>query len=244
MTKLSLLDAEVRRVLGRISARKSARLQESLVALCDAHWTEMRGQQPLAPLARAVWEARRPLAHVFIDLYARADPRLDDILNSVTPAHALALLVLSEIAHGNTEGARLAYDSMMLFESSAARNEHTRSVLAELAAPGRHGADRLARNRPRLLRATAAIAAHIGRYDSSAVFSAIRVIAQAQASSAQYSGDPALQALLETMKHLGVIFLGFESGRLFYASNGTGKKSVPVKRLVDFLAQARQQRVL
>jgi hypothetical protein len=91
---------------------------------------------------------------------------------------------------------------------------------------------------------TAAIAAHIGRYDSSAVFSAIRVIAQAQASPAQYSGDPALQALLETMKHLGVIFLGFESGRLFYASNGTGKKSVPVKRLVDFLAQARQQRVL
>ena len=242
MTKLSFLEAEARRVLRRIPPRRVARLQESLVVSCAARWAEMRGEQPAAPLARAVWEVCRPMAEIFIELYARADPRLDEVLHHITPAQALALLALAEIARGNAEGARTAYDSMALFESPAARNAHTRRVVAELTAGGGDGAMHANhRNLPRLQRAVATVAAQIGRYDSSAVFSAIRVIAQAQASPTQYSTDPALQSVLQAMQRLGVTFLGVQGARLFYAT-AAERKSVPVQRLLDFLARTHAER--
>jgi hypothetical protein len=54
VTKLSILEAEARRVLGRRLRRGIQPLRESLVALCQEHWPEIRGPQLDGTLIRGL----------------------------------------------------------------------------------------------------------------------------------------------------------------------------------------------
>jgi len=242
VTKLSILETEARRVLGRRLRRGVQALQESLVGLCQEHWPEIRGPQPQTTLARAVWEIRPPLAELFVHLYAAQDPRLATALDRLTPAQALGLLVLSELEHGDAEGARTAHEAMMLFESQAGRDAHTRAVVAKLGAYGRGFASRLIHaRRPPLWRAVAAVAAHIARHDSPALREAARVLAQAQAAPAGLSGDHELGPLLQTLRSLSVVFRGLDGTRLLYSVRGEEQGALTAKRLADMLAQIQEE---
>jgi hypothetical protein len=167
---------------------------------------------------------------------------LAEILDSLRPAQALALLVLAEIDRGDADGAHAAYEAMMPFESPAARDAHTRSVMAEFT-PGRARTNDWSKHGHRhpLWRAIAAIITHIGRYDLAALLEAIRLLARAQANPSEYGDDPELKSLLEAMRSLGVIVRGVQGSRLQYSLRGEAKQPVPLKRVADMLVEVRQQ---
>lgn len=241
MTKLSILEAEARRVLGRRARRGSERLRESLEQLCRDHWPDIRGPAPPTPLARAVWEIPPPLADLFVHLYASQDPRLAAGLDDFTPAQVLALLVLVELERGDAEGARAAHEAMMLFESPAGREAHTRAVLGRLRASGQGLASRATHSRqPAVWRAIAGVAACIGRHDSPALLEATRVLARAQANPAEFASDRQVQASLQILRDLGVVLHGSDGTRLFYSVRGAAQEALTVKRLAEMLAQIRE----
>jgi hypothetical protein len=259
MTKLATLHAEASRSLGlraRAASRSGVaggqpprrlrRLGEALVPLCEAHWAEIRGPKPAGGLEQALWELAPPLADLFVHLHGSTDPRLADALGSCTPAQALAVLVEAEIGRGNSEGARLAYDAMMLFDSPGAREVHTRDVMRRLARSGSDAPMPAGRHLrlPALARAVAAIAHATGRYDLAALLASIRVLAQAQAGAPEFASDPRLASLLAALSALGLRFCGLNGARLLYALRGAQKAPVPVKRLADTLARLRRERGL
>jgi hypothetical protein len=94
--------------------------------------------------------------------------------------------------------------------------------------------------RPPLWRAIAVVAAYIGRHDSPAVLEATRVLAQAQADPAGFSGDRELQSVLQTLRGLGVVFRGSDGARLFYSVRGEEPGLLTAKRLADMLAQVQE----
>lgn len=240
MTKLWAIEEEARRVLGRLRGDRLRPLEESLVALCEAHWPELRGARPAAPLAAAVWEVRPHLADLFVHLYGVSDPRLAWILDSLTPVQALAALVLAEIEQGDAEGVHAAYEAMMLFGSPGARSIHARSVMASFAGPGGDIDARLRHaHRPAIWRALAAVAASCGRRDAKAVLQAVRAVARVQAGGAGESGDPGLDRLLGMLAGLGVVFLGVEQDRLHYALHAGKNEHVTLRQAAEMLAEAR-----
>ena len=57
-----------------------------------------------------------------------SDPRFSEAICYLPPTKVLAALVLAEIERNDAEGARLAYEAMMLFETPQAGENHTDSV--------------------------------------------------------------------------------------------------------------------
>jgi len=239
MTKLLIIDAEARRVLGRLPQPRMQALQTSLAALCEASWPKIRGPEPATRLAQALWEIPPHFADIFEHLYAIADPRLMEILGHLTPAQALALLVLTEIERGDAEGVRSAYAAMRRFELPAPGMAHVR---ATPTSPGGHAHEARLRHahRPALWRAVVVLAVQTGRWDTKAVIESIRQVAQTQASPAGLADEPEMQRILEMLRELGVTFLGVEGDHLSYAVRGEEREPVRCKQLTEMLAEGWQ----
>lgn len=241
MSRLSTIEAEARRVLGRIPASRIQALQGPLVALCEAHWTEMRGPEPTGRLARTLWEIPPHLADLFVHLYAVADARLPEVLGRLRPSQALALLVLAELERGDAEAARSACATMQSFESPAVRAFVAQASLvpsADRAPVARLGHAR----RPALWRAVVGLAASTGRRDARALVEVLQLAAQAQSGAAAAAGTDDLKPVLEVLDELRVTLLGIGEGRLHYALRGIEQEPVPLGRLVRILSEERQAR--
>lgn len=169
MPKLSLIESEAARLVGRMPETRRRALQQALLELCDAHWLDIRGPEPATPLAHALWSVAPPRADLLADLVAVGDGRPQALLGP-NPAQGFALLVLAEIERGNAEGIRVAHDPMMLFDSPAAGARYAEGVAAALrsggAAPHRHPHD----SKPALSKAMSCIAAQTGRCDLAALW--------------------------------------------------------------------------
>ena len=239
MTKLLIIDAEARRVLGRMPLPRLQARQTSLLAACRAAWPEIRGPQPAGRLAKALWEISPHLADIFLHLYGSADKRLFPALAHLAPAQALALLALAEIERGDAEGARIAYAEMRRFESPEAGMAHVRAILSQ---PGGHAPEAWLRHahRPALWRAVVGLALQTGRWDSKAVLESIRQVAQAQSAAARMADEPDMARILDMLRELGVSFLGVSEDQVSYAVRGEEKEPVRRKQLAEMLAEGWQ----
>jgi len=238
MTKLSQIAFEAERLVGRMQETRRLALQRQLVDLCEARWLALRGPEPTTPLAYALWSVTPPLADLFADLYTAGDAQLNDVLGGHRPAWGLALLALAEIARGNAEGARLAYEPMMAFESANAGTRLAGRMAAflrgELAWPALHKHSQ----QPPLWTALAVIAARTGRCDLEVVLEAIRLLAASRDSS-----DAALEQLREALAAAGVSFLAVEDGQVRFARHGHEHKPATPGQLAEMLIDIRQKQI-
>jgi hypothetical protein len=127
MTKLSFIESEARKHLGRISEQELEGLQNTLIKLGEKHWANIRGPEPASGLARALWAVELHLADLIGDLYGNSDSGFFEAVCHFPETKVLAALVLAEIEQGDAEGARLAHEAMMLSESRQA-NKPTLSL--------------------------------------------------------------------------------------------------------------------
>jgi hypothetical protein len=238
MPKLSLIEAEARRHAGRLPESKGRALQEALIELCEAHWSDIRGPEPKTPLARALWSVPPPLAELFVDLQSAGDPRLADLLDGLRPASGLALLVLAEIERGNAEGVHIAHEAMMTFDSPAAGRVYAERVAlalrGRLEAPKWHPHS----SRAPIWKALAVVAALTGRHDLTAIIEVVRLL-MATPAGADEEIERVRQALWET----GVRFLGIDDNAVRFEQHGREHKPVTRKRLGDTLSEIRTARL-
>ncbi len=240
MTKLWTIEAEARRMLGRMPEARWQALRASLVGLCEAHWPEMRGPEPATGLAKALWAVPPHLADLFVHLFGIGDPRLADILDRLKPQQALAVLVLAEIERGDAEGARAAYEALRLFESPATQAIEVRAILSP--PPGHEPEARLRHaHRPALWRAVVGFAVRTGRRDPRAVRAGLGFVAQVQAGGTEAAEEPALQSILGMLQDLGIVILEVGEDRLRFALRGKEQPPVPFRRLAEILAEGRAE---
>lgn len=240
MTKLSFIEIEARKHLTKIQERALEALQRTLIKLCENHWSIIRGPEPASGLACAMWAVRPHFADLVVDLYGAPDPGFYEAVSYFPPTKVLAALVLAEIERGDPEGARLAYEAMMLFETPEAREIHTNAVRSRLrgvrAEPGRW--HKHAHHDP-FFRSLALIADETGRCDFQAMVMAVEFLAAIQASPVAREGDQEVKQILEFMRDLDLVFQGFDEGRIHYTLRGASKKPVSGKRLEEMLAEIR-----
>lgn len=205
--------------------------------MCETRWHELRGREPETPLAHALWSLTPPLADLFADLYATNDARLNDVLQGQKPAWGMALLALAEIGRGDAEGARLAHEPMMVFESETAGKQLATLMAAalngrlEFPHPHKH-----APNLP-LGKALIVIATHIRRCDLKAVVETIRLLADPTTS------DPELKALRNALDEDGIRFTGIDDDQVRYTQHRHEHKPATVKQLSEALFEIRQKRL-
>lgn len=241
MTKLSFIETEVRRLVGNLPEQALRALQESLGELCETHWSEIRGPEPASSLASALWTVRPHLADLFVDLYGTSDPRLSDALDHLSPAKGLAVLVSAEIERGDAEGARLAYATMMLFESPQARQIHTQAVRSRLSGTKPEaGKWHKHAHRDPFFKAMAVISEVTGRCDLQAMIAAVKLLAEVQAKPGATDNDKDLEQVLDALRGMDLVFQGSEDNRIHYTLRGAEKKPVTGKRLEDILAEIRE----
>lgn len=235
MPKLSLIESEAARLVGRMPETRRRALQQALLDLCDAHWLDIRGPEPATPLAHALWSVAPPRADLLADLYAAGDGRPQALLGPKA-AQGFALLVLAEIERGNAEGIRLTHDPMMLFDSPAAGARYAEGVAAAL----RGGAAlrwRPPDSKPALWKALACIAAQTGRCDLAAVMGVIGVLASRPA--ADQPVDAELEALRSTLEETGVHFLGIDDGHVHLTVHGHAHQPASAKQIAEMLGEIR-----
>ncbi len=240
MTKLSFIEIEARRHLARIPEWELEALQRTLIKLCENHWSVIRGPEPASGLARAMWAVRPHFVDLVVDLYGASDPGFYEAVCYLPPTKVLAALVLAEIERGDAEGARLAHEAMMLFETLEAREIHTDAVRSRLRGvrpePGRW--HKHAHHDP-VFRSLALIADQTGRCDIQAMMVAVEYLTAIQASLKAREGDQELKQILGFLRDLDLVFQGFEEGRIHYTLRGVSKKPVSSKRLEEMLAEIR-----
>jgi hypothetical protein len=239
MTKLSAIDEEALRVLGRPPGPRMEARRAALVALCEAHWPKMRGPAPAGALTRTLGAIPPHLGTLFVHLYGSGDPDLAEVLDHLKPDQALALLVLTEIEHGNAEGAREAYAAMRLFASPAARRSHVRSVLEQAGAQSVDSALAHA-HRPAFWRAVVGIARLTGRWETRAVLAALGLLAQTRGRAVAPADAAELEPILHLLAALKVDILEADDERIVHALRGEEQAPVSRKQLADILAEARQ----
>lgn len=239
MPKLSHIESEAERLLGRIPEARRRALQQALVALCDAHWPEMRGAEPATPLAHALWSVAPPRADLLADLVAAGDDRLLALVGRKA-AQGFALLVRGEIECGNAEGVRLAHEPMMLFDSPAAGALYAAGVAASLRSGGAALHAHAHAEKPPLWKALASIAAQTGRFDLQAVVSVIGVLASRHAVNDAV--DTELEALRNMLAETGVQFLGIDDDHVQVSVHGRAHPPVHVRQLGEMLDEIRQGR--
>lgn len=191
MPKLSLIESEAARLVGRMPETERRALQQALIDLCEAHWLEIRGPEPATSLAHALWSATPPLADLLADLHAAGDGQLDGVLRGRKVAQGFALLVMAEIERGDAEGVRLAHEPMMLFDSSAAGTRYAKAVAAALRGKGAALHLHPHASKPALWKALACIVAHTGRCDLDLVIRVIGVLVARPAAG--QAADEALE---------------------------------------------------
>lgn len=239
MTKLSFIEAEARRLTERLPEPKRRALQETLIGLCEEHWREIRGLEPAAALAHALWSVAPPLADLLVDLQAAGDARLAALLDGLRPAGALALLVLAEIERGDAEGVHVAHEAMMAFDTPAAGGAYAERVAAALR--GRIEGPALHRHSSRepLWKALAIIADHTGRHDLKAFVEVIRLLAAPPPALK----DEALERLRAALREVGVRFLGIDDKAVRFELHGREHPPATLKRLRDLIAAVRRARL-
>lgn len=234
MTNLSSMDAEAMQLVGRLPEPERRGLQQALADLCETRWRELRGKEPVAPLARALWAITPPLADLCADLYALRDPRLDEVLQGRKPAQAFALLVLAAIERGDAEGAHAAYEPMMLFESPAAGARYVEGIAAVLR--GKLEAPHLHRHEstPPLMKALSLLGGHTGRCDVPGLVCVIGFLL------APHSNDDAVERLREALTAIGVRFTAIDDGHIQFELHGRAHKPATVRQLGEALGEIRQ----
>ena len=240
MTKLSFIETEARRVLGNLSEQALRTLQQSLANLCEAHWPEIRGPEPPTLLAHTLWAVRPHLIDLFVDLYGASDPRLFEALGHLPFTKAIAALVLIEIERGDAEDTRLAYETMMLFESLQARQAHVRAVRSRLsgAKPKASKWHKHIHHDP-FFQAMFVISEQTGRLDLPAMIAVVKLIAEAQANPAATGMDKDLEQILLALQDMGLAFQGIEGDRIHYKLRGVERTPVTHKHVADILARLR-----
>ena len=239
MTKLSMIDAEARRLAGRAPEAEQRAFQAALIECCEKYWEEWRGPQPPLALAQTLWSVTPPLAELFVDMYGSGAERLADLLAGLKPARALAALVLAEIERGNAEGVHIAYEAMMLFETPQAGRVHAERVAAALRAPHPGPALRPPVAREPLWKALAEIVAHTARHDLAAVSAVIQLLSLPPPAPP----DAELDALRAAVQAAGVRFLALDAHGLRFEAHGHEHKPVTQKHIADLLAEIRQLRL-
>jgi len=224
MTKLSYIESEARRHLGRMPAQELEDLHRTLIKLCENHWTDIRGPEPAAGLARALWAVTPHFADLIVDLHGDSDPRFSEATWYLPPTKVLAALVLAEIERGDAEGARLAHEAMMLLETPQAKDIYTDSVRSRLrgAKPDRGRWHKHEHHDP-LFRSLAMISEETGRRDVQAITVAAEYLAAIQTSPATRQNDLEAARILEFLQHVDLVFQGFEQGRIHYTLRGVPK---------------------
>jgi len=239
MTKLSTIDAESRRLVGRAPEAEQRAFRAELIASCEKYWEGIRGPRPPQALAQTLWSVTPPFAELFVDMIHNGDAQLADVLAGIKPARALAALVLAEIERGNAEGAHIAYEAMMLFESPQAGRVHAERIAAALRAPHPGPALRPPAAREPLWKALAEIVAHTARHDMAAVSAVIQLLAPPPPAPP----DAALEALRTAVQAVGVRFLGIDAAVLRFEARGHEHKPATRKHLAELLAEIRQLRL-
>ncbi|WP_031435151.1 hypothetical protein [Methylomarinum vadi] len=240
MTKLSLIETEARRRLGRFPEQKLEALQREVIELCEEHWSLIRGPEPFSGLTRALWTVRPHLVDLFVDLYGSYDAKLSVTFSNLPPIKVLAALVLAEIEHGNAEGARLAYEAMMLFETEEASEIYIDSVRTRLRGVRPNRAKwHKHEHHDALFRSLAFISEQTGRSDLQAIIVALEYLSAVQASRTAKEHPGEEEKILEFLQNLDLVLRGFEADKLHYTLRGTARKPVSTKRLEDMLARIR-----
>jgi hypothetical protein len=237
MVRLSHIASESRRQVGRLAETRLRTLQQALSDLCEGRWQEIRGAEPAAPLALALWSATPPLSDLYLDLCGAEDMRLQELLDRLTPARGLAVLALAEIERGDMEGVHLAYESMMILDTLTAAHPYTDRVASTLR--GGFEAKKLPRKikREPLGKALAILVDHIGRHDLKAVSEAIRLLAS------ESPPDDALEQLRAALLEAGIQFTGIEDDHISFDLHGRPHKPVRLNRLLETLLAIRQARL-
>lgn len=239
MPKLSLIQSEAERLVGRMPEARRDSLQRALLDLCEVHWAEVRGPEPHTPLAHALWSLAPPPADLLADLVAEGDGRLSALFGQKI-THGFALLALAEIARGNAEGARLAHEPMMLFEVPEAGARYAEQVAASLRGGGATLHVHAHAEKPPLWKALAAVARQSGRTDLAAVVAAIGVLVAPRAPDA--APDPELEALRSRVAGTGVQFLGIDDSHVHLAVHGHALPPVHTRQLGEMLEELRRAR--
>lgn len=240
MPALSFIAAQAESVVGRLPEARQSALTQALTGLCEAHWGELRGPEPASMLAHALWSVTPPLADLFADLYAAGDARLDHVLQGHKPALGLALLVLERIARGDAEGACVAYEAMMVFESDAAAAHYANAVAAALRRRLPWPPSHRHTSKPPLWKALAVVAAHTGRSDLKAIIEVIRLLAAGPPSA----GEP-VDELLERLRNVllyeqGLRFIGIDEREIVFEQHGHAHKPATIRHAEDALIEIRQ----
>lgn len=68
---------------------------------------------------------------------------------------------------------------------------------------------------------------------------AVEYLTAIQASPSAREGDQEVKRILEFLRDMGLVFQGFEEGRIHYTLRGVPKKPISGKRLEEMLAQIR-----
>lgn len=238
MPKLSLIESEAARLVGRVPEARRRVFQQALIDLCEAHWLEIRGPQPATSLAHALWSVTPPRADLLADLVAAGDGRLDEVLQGRDAAQAFALLALAEIERGNAEGIRLAHDPMMLFDSPTAGARYAEGIAAALRGVGKALQVHPHASRPALWKALACIAAHTGRCDLAAAMRVIGLLVSRPADD--QPADEALEQLRGKLGEAGVHFLGIDDDHVRFAMHGHEHQAASAKQLGEMLGEIRR----
>lgn len=239
MPSISLIEIEAQRLIEPLQEDRRRVLQEALVELCEAHWQELRGPQPAASLAQALWSVTPQWSDLLIDLYAAGDMRLDDIVPGRNLAKGLALLVLVEIERGNEAGVHIAHEPMMAFETApppAMWLERITSLLRGTLQPPllhRHNS-----HRP-LWKALAVIVAHTRRLDLPAVLQVISLLTAPGDQSA--TPDEALETLRHEVFEAGIRFLDIDDDLVHLEQHNHAHKPVRTRQLGEMLLEIRQK---
>lgn len=238
MTKLSFIESEARKHLGRISEQELENLQWTLIKLGEKHWANIRGPEPASGLARVLWAVEPHLADLIVDLYGNSDPGFFEAVCHFPETKVLAALVLAEIEQGDAEGAHLAHEAMMLFETPQARDIYVDSVRSRLrgALPDLGKWHKHAHHDP-LFRSVAMISEQTGRNDSQALVVAVEYLSAIQASPDAREVEQEVKRILEFLRNMGLVFQGLDEGRIHYMLRGDAKKPVSRKRLEEMLAE-------
>lgn len=237
---LSIVETEARQLIGHMPESRQRVLQTALLALCETHWHSVRGNQPLTHLAQTLWAIMPPLADLFIDLYARADSRLHEILPEPAFARGLALIVLAEIERGNEAAVHLAHEPMMAFQAMAPPAgwlERITALLQGAREPplihphDKHGA---------LWRALAVIAARTRRLDLPAIVAVMRLLAEPDDPYAMLP-DADLDDLRQAVAQTGIRFLAIEDDHIRFAQHEHEHEPVRTRYVGEMLLELRRQ---
>lgn len=238
MVSLTLIKTEAEELVRRIPRSNNHPMQGELVKLCEAHWRTMRGPQPSAQLAQALWSSSPPLADLLVDLYTQGDTPLSNILPNFDLARGLAVIALAEIQHGNEFGAHIAHEPMKAFQmnvpSPAWLSKISAMLHGTLDAPLMHLHDR----HNALWKSLAVIAAQTKRVDLAAIEAVVRLLTGQDES--HNCSDPGLEKLRQSVANAGIRFLTMDKNLVQYEQHHKAHKPVRSRQLGELLLEIRQ----